>query len=240
MRYPLRWFAVCTAVALLCAVAVQRGAQEFDRAGETGLALALLVPGLAIGVVALIWIVISARAAIGQARLMADPDPLARWHVPAADWDRFRAAEREQSTLGPARHNDLSISGKARPQGVGVIAGTRAILVDGSFHWLSPRGNPTLRNLAWRATSPPTLEFELHYLRGSPSIGVMSPRAAYLRIPVPEASRAQGARVVEHYRALVRQAETRSRARWPRIRALLLLGLLVFTGGMIAAMMLVP
>ncbi len=140
-------------------------------------------------------------ATIGAARLHAGRDVIARWHVSADDWDRFRAFDAARSAEASGLANILAAPRKMPAGGVDVIAGRRQVLVGSAYHALRPRGIPALRGVALHPMKdgPDCLEFAVVYPAGR--FGGIVPRM--LRVPVPRAARAEGERVFDHFRALI-------------------------------------
>lgn len=80
-------------------------------------------------------------SAIGYARLMSGKGHLARWHVTAAEWGRFRALDEVRAAEDPSLRNDIRIRKQTPPQGVDVIVGTSSIIVDGSYRSIAGQGS---------------------------------------------------------------------------------------------------
>jgi hypothetical protein len=140
--------------------------------------------------------------ALGSARLRARRHVIARWHVEAADWDRFRACDRARSRESAALVNDLWIRKVTPRSGVDVIVGTTSLLVDGSYHVLRPGGQPEVRGVQLRAEpgGPSILEFEIAYVN---RYGVATTRLV-LRVPFPDLARDDAQRVLVHFQRVTR------------------------------------
>jgi hypothetical protein len=138
-------------------------------------------------------------AAVGHARLCAGKGLIARWHITAEEWDRFRAFDAIRATQDLSLRNDLRIRKLTPPAGVDVLVGRRQLIVDGSYHSLRRLGNPSLRSVYWlpAPADPECLEFALEYARSRGGILNLS-----LRLPVPAHARPDGVRVFEHYNAI--------------------------------------
>ena len=140
------------------------------------------------------WALLSA---IGYARLMSGNGVIARWHVTAGDWDRFRTFDEIRASEHLWLRNDVRIRKLTPPQGVDVIVGRASIIVDGSYHSISDRASGG-RQMNW--LNPPVdlecIEFPKSYPRSKGGSVELT-----LRVPVPASARAEGVRVFEHYRA---------------------------------------
>ena len=150
-----------------------------------------------IPVMSAIW---SSMAAVGYARLCAGKGLIARWHITAEQWDRFRAFDAIRAAQDLALRNDLHIRRLTPPAGVDVLVGRRQLIVDGSYHSLRRLGNPSLRHVYWlpAPADPECLEFAVEDARSRGGTLNLS-----LRLPVPAHARTDGMRVFEHYNAIV-------------------------------------
>jgi len=122
---------------------------------------------------------------------------IARWHVNAGDWDRFRNFDKIRAAEDPSLRNDVRIRKLTPPQGVDVIVGLANIIVDGSYHSISGRAGGG-RQINWLnpPTDPECIEFPKSHPRGKGGSVELT-----LRVPVPASARGEGVRVFEHYRA---------------------------------------
>ncbi len=140
------------------------------------------------------WALLSA---VGYARLMANKNPLARWHVTADEWDRFRAIDAIRAGEHPSLRNDMKFRKQTPPEGVDVIVGRGNIIVDGSYHRILGRVFNG-RDINWlnAPANPECIEFPKSYPRSKGGSLDLT-----LRVPVPASARAEGVRVFEHYRS---------------------------------------
>jgi hypothetical protein len=180
----------------------------------------VLTPAVGFPVWVLMWVAAflalrALLAAIGAARLRAGRDVIARWHVSADDWDRFRAFDAARSVEAPGLASILAAPRATPAGGVEVIAGRRQVLVGAAYHALRPRGIPALRGVALHPMKdgPDCLEFAVVYPAGR--FGGIVPRM--LRVPVPRAARAEGDRVFDHFRALIPPPDPGIAYRRPRL-----------------------
>lgn len=195
MRNPSRKAAVFAGAIVLGTAAAWAGIQRHEAVGKDWVSGVMIATGLAIVFVMLVLLVRALFHIRGMAKLQAGIGRVTQWHVGAADWDKFRAAETGRVASNPTfLGNDLWIRKQTPPEGVDVIVGENALIVDGSYHVLRLNGVPELRNIGWldhSATAgrpPDCIEFLLAYPRGKYG-GVQH---ACLRVPVPTMARAQG------------------------------------------------
>jgi hypothetical protein len=198
MRNPLLRTAICLGLTLVGAALVLLVASRYEQLGKaTGTILGIL--GMTLAVLSFFTAIWSLMAAVGYARLRAGKGLIARWHITAEEWDRFRAFDAIRAAQGLALRNDLRIRKLTPPAGVDVVVGRRQLIVDGSYHSLRRLGNPSLRHVSWlpAPADPECLEFALEYARGRSGTLNLS-----LRLPVPAHARSDGVRVFEHYNAI--------------------------------------
>lgn len=164
-------------------------------APATDAVMAPFVAGLVISLVSLPIFLWTLSSAIGYARLMSGKGLLARWHVTAGDWDRFRAFDKIRAAEHSWLQNDMHIREQTPPQGVDVIVGRGSIIVDGSYHGITGLGAGG-REVNWlnAPVDPECIEFPKSYPRGKGGTLELT-----LRVPVPASARAEGVRVFEHY-----------------------------------------
>lgn len=213
MRNPRRkacyWLALGTAGALL----VLAGANGGDWLGAIP-SLVMVSVGITAAAVGLVYFLISLFSAMGHARLLAGRGEIARWHITAQEWDRFRAFDAIRAAQDPTLSNDLRIRELTPTQGVDVIVGRKQLIVDGSYHVLRPYGLPELRAVWWlpAPADPECLEFAVAYPRGRYGTVQVS-----LRVPVSPAARDAGLRAFEHFRALIPEGGRGLAQRRPRL-----------------------
>ena len=159
------------------------------------ISIILTVVGFTTAVIFFFTFCWASLSAIGYARLLSGKNVIARWHVSASDWDRFRAYDKIRAEGHPALRNDIRIRKKTPPQGVDVIVGSHRIIVDGSYHHISSK--PVAgRRINWinAPVDPECIEFPKVYSRGKSGTLDLT-----LRVPVPAAARAEGMKVWEFY-----------------------------------------
>lgn len=199
MRNPLHRACICLGLTVAGVVLVLVATSTYPRLGEAvGTIIGIL--GLTTAIVSFFVAIWSLFAAVGYIRLRAGRDVIARWHISAAEWDRFRAFDAVRAAQDLSLRNDLHIRKPTPADGVEVIVGRRQLMVDGSYHSLRA-AIPVLRAVNWLAApaDPECLELALDYPRGRHG-GILS---LTLRLPVPAQARAAGVLAFEHYRAFV-------------------------------------
>lgn len=164
-------------------------------ASDVGSAV-LAIVGATLAVVSFVVFIWAGLSTLGYNRLIAGRDVVARWHVSAADWDKFRAFDQIRATQHLSLRNDMRLRKQTPLQGVDVIVGRNRIIVDGSYHSITARPVGG-RQVNWVGppADPECLEFPKVYARShGGSIDLT------LRVPVPAAARAEGVKVFEFYR----------------------------------------
>jgi hypothetical protein len=165
----------------------------YGQAGKT-IATILGIVGMTLAVICLFTFLWALFSAIGYTRLKSGKGLIARWHVTAGDWDRFRAFDKIRTAEHAWLRNDMHIREQTPPQGVDVIVGRGNIIVDGSYHSITGLDFKG-REINWlnAPADPECIEFPRTYSRRG--------GADYytLRVPVPASARAEGVRVFEHY-----------------------------------------
>jgi len=200
MRNPARKALYCLIALLAGAALIWFGAGREQRIGEHWTAIAPVLVGFTLAPFGFVFLIQALFAMRGRALLLAGHRVIARWHVYPDEWERFRALDSRRADR-PSLVNDLWIR-KARPvDGIAVIVGEKSALVDGSYHSLSPRGLPELREVRWLEGPPACLEFQLLYPRSRYG----GPVPTTLRIPVPASARADAGRVMAHFEPLTRR-----------------------------------
>jgi len=203
MRNPHRKAIIFVTLALSGAALLWFGVQRGNTAGRDDISDVMSAVGFATLVCSTLYLLLRVLpTAIGRARLQAGAGRITQWQVSAADWDKFRALDAERAGADPMfLANDLWIRRQTPPEGVEIIVGKKALIVDGSYHPLRMNGIPELRSIGWldnapRPGRPPDcLEFLLAYPAGRYG-GV---RYTCLRVPVPEAARARGLSAYRHF-----------------------------------------
>jgi hypothetical protein len=195
MRNPLNKAFWSIGLVVLGAVLALLGYVLQDRIGTTAAGL-LGVVGLTFAIICLFTFLWALTSAIGYARLISGKNVVARWHVSASDWDRFRAFDEIRAAEQLWLRNDMRIRKQTPLQGVDVVVGRRSIIVDGSYHSIT--GRPVGgRQINWinAPVDPECIEFPKSYPRSKGGSVDLT-----LRVPVPASARAEGVKVFEFYR----------------------------------------
>lgn len=230
MRNPDRKALYCFLALLASAGLIWFGAVRLERLREDWPGVGAVILGFAIAPFALVTLIQALFAVRGRALLLAGRGVIARWQLPPAEWQRFRALDSRRAAEDFSLGNDLWIRKRTPPDPVEVIVGVKSALVDGSYHPLNPRGLPELRGVSWLEGPPTCLEFALRYPRGR--YGGTVPMT--LRIPVSASARAAAMRVFAHFEAITRRRPAialRNVAMTYRVCAFLLIGAIVVGAG---------
>jgi hypothetical protein len=161
----------------------------------------LAIIGMTVGVVCFFTFLWALSSAIGYSRLIAGKNVIARWHVSASDWDRFRAFDKTRSAEQLWLRNDMRIRKQTPLQGVAVIVGRGSIIVDGSYHSIAAKSHDG-RQINWlnAPADPECIEFPKSYPRSKGGSVDLT-----LRVPVPAAARAEGVKVFEFFAAKLKK-----------------------------------
>jgi hypothetical protein len=195
MRNPLSKAYWSIGFAVLGAVMVVFAATRYEQIGST-VGTIIGVIGLTMAMIFLFTFLWALLSAFGFARLMSGKGVIARWHLTAAEWDRFRAFDELRSAEQLYLRNDVRIRKETPPGGLDVIVGEGSIIVDDSYHRIAGKSLDR-RQINWvnAPVDPECIEFPKSYPRskgGSVDLTV--------RVPVPASAREAGVRVFEHYR----------------------------------------
>lgn len=201
MRNPGRKALYCLLALVAGAALIILGALRLERGIEDWASVAAIATGFTLAPFGLVYLIMALFAIRGRALLLAGHRVIARWHVHAGEWGRFRALDdrrfaEDYRSLG----NDLWIRRRTSRDGVPVVVGEKSCLVDNSYHVLRPGGLPELLAVRWLEGPPTCLEFSLRYPRGRYAGSVLTT----LRIPVPAGARADAGRVYAHFDRLLR------------------------------------
>lgn len=213
MRNPGRKAAISAALLAVDAVAGWIAWHRYHASGGDWIVIVLFVVVIVITPFAPVVLIQGLLFGLGKARLDAGLGRIAQWHVPAEEWDKFRAFDDARvAAYGQTLMNDLRIREVTPPEGVEVVVGRTSLIVDGSYHVLRLNGLPELRTMGWidnAATPnrpPDCLEFELVYPRSRYGTSTTT----HLRVPIPAAAFEQAKLAYYHYAPAV---ERRAAAR---------------------------
>ena len=193
MRNPFRegliWLAVFAAGGLLILTAIL----WLERGQTLWVGFALFFVGFMMAVISPLAALQGLLGGRGRAKLIAGRDVIARWHVSAADWERFRAFDAGRALAGLP--SEVRFAEQSPVNGTEIIVGKRSVLVGGSYHPLRRWALPELERVDWLAnpSGPSVLEFTVLYggRSGVTRLGI--------RLPVPDEAEADARRVYDHY-----------------------------------------
>lgn len=208
MRNPSRKVTISAALLVVDAAAAWIAWERYHAGGGDWIVVVLFAMVVVITPFAPVVLIQGLLFGLGKAKLDAGVGRIAQWHVPAADWDRFRAFDDARvAAYGRTLLNDLRIREVTPPEGVEVVVGKTSLIVDGSYHVLRLNGLPELRAVGWLDNSatpnrpPDCLEFKLVYPRGR--FGTMT--TMHLRVPIPAGTFEQAKLAYYHFAPLIEQ-----------------------------------
>ena len=201
MRNPTRKIVIYLVVLLLGVAMAKYGIEAEKRIGEAWTSTGFSVVGMSIVPIAFIFFIRAIFFSRGHAKLLAGRDVIARWHLSADEWERFRIFDRTRGESDVRLFNDLLSDKERQHGGVDVIVGKKSVLVGESYHVLRRGGIPGLTAIGWLATpaNPECLEFNIVYPRHR-----TSPVYLAFRFPFPATARGDARRVYDHFEPLLR------------------------------------
>lgn len=214
---PPRQVRICLALLAVSAIAFVSGLLGVSSAGAetvSGIAIALGLLGSIVFFLMLLNFVWGVRVfnAIKRGENM-----VARWTVPADEFDRFRANEAGHAAIG--HPNDYKPPRLTPPGGVEVIFAKDGMIIGDTFFGLATTGLSHFRQVGIVPGDPLCLGFQTalttarHQSSGTPSFSTV---LGLLRIPVANAAHPEAKAVLDHYiAALAGQVIVRPDF-WPR------------------------
>lgn len=200
MRNPVRYRNINAGVTAACAltlgtlyvISLQKPTPPWVIATAT-------VVGM-VGVISLMAAVMYGLGARGRRKLLAGEGILAQWVVDPQTWLAFLAYQHQLKAKYPQYANVLLLNPNPPAEGVEVILGEQAVIVDGDYQDL-PTYSHDLRFRVIELQQGPPWFVNIHL--------DMTYRTRYasrtihyaLRFPVPETARADAANVIDWYRA---------------------------------------
>ncbi len=202
MRNPPRKAAIFASLLALGLLLAWLGANSHVPLDSDWVPGSMVAAGGLVAFASSLWLIQALFHMRGMAQLQTGIGVVARWHVGAIDWEKYRLAD-DARALSDAHHlvNDLWIRKTTPPEGVEVIVGRKALIIDGSYHVLRMNGLPELRAIGWLDNAatpgrpPDCLEFLLAYPRGKHG-GI---RHTCLRVPVPAAALEEGRKTYDQF-----------------------------------------
>lgn len=202
MRNPPRKAAIFASLVAFGLVLVWLGIENHVPLSGDWVPGAMVVAGGLTAFACSLWLIQALLHMRGMAKLEAGIDVVARWHVGAIDWEKYRLADDARALTDPHHlANDLWIRKTTPPEGVDVIVGRKSLIVDNSYHVLRMNGLPELRAIGWLNNAatpgrpPDCLEFLLAYPRGKYG-GITH---TCLRVPVPAAVIEEGRKAYDQF-----------------------------------------
>jgi hypothetical protein len=194
MRAPGRKLIIFLALLALGVALVSYGFDVEQRFGEDWGSTGMALVGIILIPIAAVYAPLALLHCIGQLRLLAGHNVLARWHVPASAWQRSQALDPQwfaQSGLV----NDLKVTESLIDRGIEVIVGTKSMLVGDTYFPLRRMGIPQLFGVRLVEDSDPgCIEFHVSYPRRyGPSVRMA------LRVPFTAESRSRAMQVHEYF-----------------------------------------
>lgn len=202
MRNPTRKIVIYLALVLLGIALAKYGIDAEKRIGEAWTSTGFSVVGMSIVPIAFILLIRALFNSRGRAKLLAGRDVIARWHLTADEWERFRAFDRIRGETNVRLFNELAYDNDRQHRGIDVIVGKKSALVGDSYHVLRKGGIPGLTAIYWLSApaDPECLEFHIVYPRHrSPPVYLA------FRFPFPAVARGDARRVYDHFEPLLRQ-----------------------------------
>ena len=201
MRNPSRKIVIYLLLVLLGIALANYGISAEKRIGEAWTSTGFTVAGVTIVPFALLLLIRALFNTRGRAKLLAGQDVLARWHLSADEWERFKAFDRARDGEDRRLVNDLRSDDARQHGGVDVIVGKKSALIGDSYHVLRKGGIPGLTAIYWlpAPVDPECLEFGIVYPRHR-----TGPLYLAFRFPFPVAARTDARRVYDHFEPLLR------------------------------------
>jgi hypothetical protein len=234
MRNPSRKAAISAALLVVGAVAGWIAWHRYHADGVDWIVIVLFAMVVVITPFAPVVLIQGVLFGLGKVKLDAGVGRIAQWHVPAAEWDKFRAFDHARvAAYGATLLNDLTIREVTPPEGVEVVVGKTSLIVDGSYHVLRLNGLPELRMIGWLDNAatpnrpPDCLEFKLVYPRSRYGTAT----TMHLRVPIPADAFEQAKLAYYHFLPMIeRRLAARTIALINPLRTLQVCGGLLLAG----------
>jgi len=203
VRHPQQTFLIAL-VGLGIAAALFRAAlSEVFGPEDSGPTMAAGLASLLGLLVAGYFVVASALAARGVARLARDGEVIARWHVPAATWERYCEIK-----LADARVSLPGLSGllfeprrKVAVDAVEVVCGKWGVLIDGCYFSAAPGRGAGMEQAGLVHTQPPCVALVIATRAGAPQ--ALRTVRRLLLLPIPAGTEREANKAIVHYAAAV-------------------------------------
>lgn len=199
LRRPGLSVLICVALALGGALSIWSGASEMNALGYettwTAVKIAFGILACTFGALLpfnFIW----GMRVIGA--LKRGEGVIARWTVPPAAFDRFRAGD--LTLKGTAADNDYKVPKVTPSEGVEIVFSEDGVLIGDTFFGLATTGLGRFRAVRLRPSAPASLEFATIF-----TTAVAQPHAriyntpGVLRVPISDNAKDEAAKVLRHY-----------------------------------------
>lgn len=197
-RFAISFVLVGIAVLLLWST----DAGWVERHGE-GAVAAAGVTGLLLLLVAGYFLLRSAWAGLGSARLRAGIGEIARWRVPPDVWRKYLQIGIHHTGVDVPHLEGLAFTPRRDENGhdVEIICGRRSVLIDGAYFDLSPGRGVGMEEAGLVLTQPPCVAFVLA------RVITVQPYPRHVRtlllLPIPDEARQRANHAIHHYVAQV-------------------------------------
>lgn len=197
MRNPARKFAYGLAALALAAVLLWLAFGEVVGPEDSQATMIAGFAGLLLLMGGGYFAVAGAGSAAGSARLLRGEGVIARWDVPRATWEAFRAIELEQTGVSLPGLDDLYFTprGTAPAGPVPIICGEKGALIDGCYFALAPGRGAGMEQAGMVLTRPACLALVIAMPGGAGQIM----RRFLLLLPVPVGAEAEAQTALRHY-----------------------------------------
>lgn len=203
IRHPARNAVVFGLAALAGIALVWMGAVDMRETGRTG------SPWLALGLLPALLCPIAFVHYFRMIPVFRDlhdgRSAIARWTVPADEFDRFREAQ-QRIPAASILVNFYRPPKRTPAGGVEVVFSDRGVLIGGSYFPLSPTGKRRLHSVTYVTSDPPTIEFGMvmtSMVRTSSLTYEGQRTADHLRVPVAADARGQAGEVVDRFQSAI-------------------------------------
>ena len=125
---------------------------------------------------------------------------IAKWIVPSAEFDRFRAVERARKK----RKNNWRMPRGDWPSGLPVAFGANAVLVGNTYFQLRAKGMSRFCNVRIETDVVSSVEFAMRLtIYGAGTLNQTARYRGHLRVPISKVANVEAARVVGHFQQVI-------------------------------------
>lgn len=205
VRNPARNAVLFGLIAAVGCVLVLLGVADMREAGRTGSPLLLI--GLFPALLCPIFFFHYARMIRVFRDMRSGRSAIARWMLPAEEFNRFREHE-QRIPAGSIMTNFYKPPDTTPAGGVEVIFSDSGVLIGGGYFPLSTTGGRRLQSVRYITSNPPSIEFGTILrtaVRTSSATTNTRRTAAALRVPVSTDAMKQAGEVVHRYQTIIDQ-----------------------------------